>query len=127
MSLAVALAVAIAVRRANRRLEEQLLPPIGQVRDTLAALADGQIDRRAAATGPEELQDIAEDVYTLGNALQERDALVAAREEELVPARDEAERAGHAKTAFLATMSHEIRTPLNARHRHDRPAARHRR
>ena len=35
------------------------------------------------------------------------------REEALTRARDTANAANHAKTAFLATMSHEIRTPLN--------------
>jgi signal transduction histidine kinase len=36
------------------------------------------------------------------------------REEALRDAKDSADRANHAKTAFLATMSHELRTPLNA-------------
>ena len=112
--LLIALSSALQVRRVDRRMSESLLWPTRRIRDTLAAMAAGDLRPRAVEVGPSEVRDIATHVNELAHTLRERNAEVAVRERDLTDARDVAERAGQAKTAFLATMSHEIRTPLNA-------------
>ncbi len=57
-----------------------------------------------------ELHRLQESVDALGDFLRQREH----REAELKAARDAAESANRAKTAFLSNMSHELRTPLNA-------------
>jgi signal transduction histidine kinase/CheY-like chemotaxis protein len=70
--------------------------------------------RKAAECFAEErtrkLYDANKRLEGLAGNLQE---IADARTAELRAAKDEAERANAAKTAFLATMSHEMRTPLN--------------
>lgn len=51
---------------------------------------------------------------TLEDRVAQRTKELAQANEELAAARDTAESANAAKTAFLAAMSHELRTPLNA-------------
>ncbi|MEM1381424.1 MAG: ATP-binding protein [Pseudomonadota bacterium] len=94
------------------------------VAQPLQALADEADKDIPQAEGLKDLALREDEIGRLGMALIKRDKRVsglvetleqrvAERTAEFESAKQEAETANNAKTAFLATMSHEIRTPMN--------------
>jgi signal transduction histidine kinase len=86
--------------------------PINRISKRVLEFRQGKLDNATPlpAFASTELHRLQESVDALGNFLRQREG----REAELKAARDAAESANRAKTAFLSNMSHELRTPLNA-------------
>lgn len=104
----------------------RLSAPVEAFSQIVARLSsDAALTDRANAVGNDEIAQLGRGLNEMIDALQARDReleryrlnleeIVVQRTRELASATEDAQRANHAKSDFLARMSHEMRTPMNA-------------
>ncbi|MFT5440925.1 MAG: signal transduction histidine kinase/CheY-like chemotaxis protein, partial [Alphaproteobacteria bacterium] len=104
-----------------------LVRPVQAVTAAARRIADGDYTVRTSLKGkyvPREMSDLSERFDVMAQALnrshdeleekvRDRTSELQQREQDLMRAIKEAERANRSKSEFLANMSHEIRTPMN--------------
>lgn len=108
-----------------------IIDPVVEINQAIARISKGQLDVRLPRQGARELDDLAEGVNTMTQALQSAQGELQQNVEqatedlrqtletievqniELDMARKAAQEASRIKSEFLANMSHELRTPLN--------------
>ena len=74
--------------------------------DGIRAFRDGDLHRRLDDSAKDEMGELAHSFNAMADSVEESF-------KRLEEAREKAEQASRAKSAFLATVSHELRTPLN--------------
>ncbi len=87
-------------------LERQIRCRLGELEDMATRLQNGRLDYRVKITGRDEISKLGQTLNTMAQRWQDIEA-------DLKIAKQEADKANQAKSAFLAKMSHEIRTPMN--------------
>jgi signal transduction histidine kinase/CheY-like chemotaxis protein len=93
--------------------------PIRRLSEAVRAIGEGNLDTRVSLqTGVDELGTLAQGMNRMATQLQHERSILQQRIEEatqlLRAKKEEAERASHDKSRFLAVASHDLRQPLHA-------------
>ena len=114
--LFVSLAVIVALTLASLIFVVRVVTrPVAELTDVAKALRDGRYDVEVhTSSRVNEVDSLATAFRELRDSLTDAWRRMAEANATLLQAKQEAEAADRAKSAFVANMSHEIRTPLNA-------------
>lgn len=88
--------------------------PINQIYTGVNIIKQGNLQHRIPIDFSGELAALANGINNMTSSLDVAQSKEKLRNDALVKAKQEADRANRAKSLFLSSMSHEMRTPLNA-------------